>query len=160
MLPFMMCCPYCRQPATMTIISNPAQVCVEHALEFWTGLLVYAAKDHSDLCVGHERLCTCRSCARLKTPESASHRNPDRRTVAAKPGFIGAGARRGNRGAVQCVSGCGTGCPLRKRAADRDPDPRRGRRTHGALNACSACPYQSSLVPGWCRAIPSQPAFC
>jgi hypothetical protein len=85
MLPFMMCCPYCHQPATMTIISNPAQVCVEHALEFWTGLLVYAAKDHSDLCVGHERLCTCRSCATLKAPESASHRNRDRRTVAAKP---------------------------------------------------------------------------
>jgi hypothetical protein len=73
--PFMMCCPYCHQPATMTIISNPAQVCVEHALEFWTGLLVYAAKDHSDPCVSQERLCTRRLCRRLSAP--------DRRAIAA-----------------------------------------------------------------------------
>lgn len=31
----------------MQIVSNPERVCLEHALEFWTGLLVYA-KDHSD----------------------------------------------------------------------------------------------------------------
>jgi hypothetical protein len=72
----------------MTIISNPAQVCVEHALEFWTGLLVYGAKDHSDLCVGHERLCTCRSCATLKARESASHRNRDRLTRRRETGSI------------------------------------------------------------------------
>ena len=65
----MMCCPYCSQPATIMIISNPERVCLEHALEFWTGLLVYA-KDVSDLCLGHERLCTCPSCEEL----SASNR--------------------------------------------------------------------------------------
>jgi hypothetical protein len=37
----------------MQIVSNPERVCLEHALEFWTGLLVYA-KDHSDPCVSHE----------------------------------------------------------------------------------------------------------
>jgi hypothetical protein len=46
----------------MKILSNPHQVCFEHALEFWTELLFYV-KDHSDPCVKHERLCTCQSCA-------------------------------------------------------------------------------------------------
>jgi hypothetical protein len=31
----------------MKIVSNPDQVCLEHALEFWTGLLVYA-RNRSD----------------------------------------------------------------------------------------------------------------
>jgi hypothetical protein len=35
----------------MQIVSNPERVCLEHALEFWTGLLVYA-KDHADPCEG------------------------------------------------------------------------------------------------------------
>ncbi len=48
----------------MKIVSNPQEVCFEHALEFWTGLLAYA-KDRSDPCVKHERLCTCRSCEEL-----------------------------------------------------------------------------------------------
>jgi hypothetical protein len=52
----------------MKIVSNPEQVCFEHALEFWNGLLV-CAKDHSDPCVPHERLCTCRSCEELSAPD-------------------------------------------------------------------------------------------
>jgi hypothetical protein len=52
----------------MQIVSNPEQVCLEHGLEFWTGLLVYA-KDHSDPCVKHERLCTCRLCEGLRAPD-------------------------------------------------------------------------------------------
>ncbi len=48
----------------MKIVSNPEDVCFEHALEFWTGLLVYA-RDHLDACVKHERLCTCPSCEEL-----------------------------------------------------------------------------------------------
>jgi hypothetical protein len=55
----------------MKIVSNPEQVCFEHALEFWTGLLVYA-RDRSDPCVKHERVCTCRSCEEL----SASYLRP------------------------------------------------------------------------------------
>ena len=45
----------------MKIVSTPQQVCLEHALEFWTGLLVYA-RNSSEPCVKHEGLCTCRSC--------------------------------------------------------------------------------------------------
>jgi hypothetical protein len=60
----MICCAYCEQEATMKILSNPEQVCFEHALEFWTGLMAYAS-DRSDPCVKHERLCACRSCREL-----------------------------------------------------------------------------------------------
>jgi hypothetical protein len=63
----MICCAYCEQPATTKIVSSPDQVCLEHALEFWTGLLVYA-RDLSAQSADHERLCTCRSCKRLKAP--------------------------------------------------------------------------------------------
>ena len=52
----------------MQIVSNPERVCLEHALEFWTGLLVYA-KGHSDPCVRQVRLCTCRLCAGLSAPD-------------------------------------------------------------------------------------------
>ena len=56
----------------MQIVSNPERVCLEHALEFWTGLLAYA-QDHSDPCVRQERLCTCRLCAGAERDRSASH---------------------------------------------------------------------------------------
>jgi hypothetical protein len=65
----MLGCPYCGQQATMKIVSNPEQVCLEHALEFWTGLLVYA-RDRSEPCVKHEGVCTCWSCKEI----SASYR--------------------------------------------------------------------------------------
>ena len=45
----------------MTIVSNPQRVCFEHALEFWTGLLVHAV-DPVEPCVKQERVCTCRLC--------------------------------------------------------------------------------------------------
>jgi hypothetical protein len=60
----MMNCAYCEQPATMKIVSNPEEVCFEHAMEFWTGLVAYAT-DHSDPCVKEEGFCTCRSCEEL-----------------------------------------------------------------------------------------------
>lgn len=53
----------------MKIVSYPEQVCFDHALEFWTGLLVYA-RDHSEPCVKHERVCTCGACQE----RSASYR--------------------------------------------------------------------------------------
>jgi hypothetical protein len=64
MLTVMMCCAYCGEQATMKIVSNPEQVCFEHALEFWTELLVYT-KDRSDPCVKHEPSCACQSCGEL-----------------------------------------------------------------------------------------------
>ena len=38
-------------------MSNPHQVCLEHALEFWTGLLRYAVYP-LEPCVKQERMCT------------------------------------------------------------------------------------------------------
>jgi hypothetical protein len=60
----MLSCAYCEQEATMRIVSNPEQVCFEHAMEFWTGLLVYA-RETSDTCMKQERLCTCGACDEL-----------------------------------------------------------------------------------------------
>ena len=60
----MVCCSYCEEPATLRIVSTPEQVCLEHALEFWTGLLDYV-REHSEPCVKHEGMCTCRSCEEL-----------------------------------------------------------------------------------------------
>ena len=37
----------------MRIASNPERVCFEHALEFWTGLVIYARED-ADARVKHE----------------------------------------------------------------------------------------------------------
>jgi hypothetical protein len=66
-------CGYCGRPATTKILANPEEVCVEHALEFWRGLLACATHP-LEPCVKHEQLCTCRLCEEL----SASYR----RTVA------------------------------------------------------------------------------
>jgi hypothetical protein len=60
----MLCCAYCEQEATMRIVSIPEQVCFDHAMEFWTGLIDYA-RDTSDTCVKQERVCTCRACEEL-----------------------------------------------------------------------------------------------
>jgi hypothetical protein len=56
----MMRCAYCGRQATMKIESIPEDVCVEHGVEFYAGLLVYAT-ERSD-CVKHERVCSCRLC--------------------------------------------------------------------------------------------------
>jgi hypothetical protein len=60
----------------MTIVSNPSEVCFEHALEFWTGLLAYT-RDRSGPCVKYEMPCTCPVCedlseARLRKAAIAS----------------------------------------------------------------------------------------
>ena len=62
----MTACAYCEEQATAIIPSNPEHVCVQHALEFWTGLLVYARDRRRDHCVKDEQLCTCWSCEELK----------------------------------------------------------------------------------------------
>ena len=59
-------CGYCGQRATTTIVATPEQVCSEHALEFWSGLLTYAGDRRGDgCCVKLDRLCSCRSCEEL-----------------------------------------------------------------------------------------------
>jgi hypothetical protein len=60
----MSCCAYCGLPATMKIVANPDHVCLEHALEFWTGLLAYS-RDRSGTCVKLERVCECPLCEEL-----------------------------------------------------------------------------------------------
>jgi len=56
-----MSCAYCGQAATRKIVSIPDHVCLEHALEFWTGLLVYATV-RPEPCVKDEGVCACWSC--------------------------------------------------------------------------------------------------
>jgi hypothetical protein len=53
----MMSCTYCGQRATVQIPSTPSDVCLTHAIEFWTGLLAYR-KDRSDAFQTPEPPCT------------------------------------------------------------------------------------------------------
>ena len=57
-------CSYCNQPATATIIANPHRVCLDHALEFWHGLLAYTHGRSGD-CVKDQEECTCPLCEEL-----------------------------------------------------------------------------------------------
>jgi len=79
----MMCCAYCEQPATIRIVSNPEQVCFDHAMEFWTGLMLYV-RDTADTCVKQEvvHLPRVRGIERVL---SASQRHCLRRPGAARP---------------------------------------------------------------------------
>jgi hypothetical protein len=63
--PMAVCCAYCEGPATLKIVAIPEDVCLEHAVEFWSGLLDYV-RAHSEPCVKHEELCTCRACEDLR----------------------------------------------------------------------------------------------
>jgi hypothetical protein len=58
-------CSYCQRLATTTIIANPSRVCLEHAVEFWTGLLAYS-RGGFEPCVKHKELCTCSACERME----------------------------------------------------------------------------------------------
>lgn len=83
-----MCCAYCERPATMRIVSSDhEQVCFDHALEFWAGLLGYA-RDRSKPSVKHEPLCTCQSCEEL----TASYRRATAVTAATEE--LSASSRR------------------------------------------------------------------
>jgi hypothetical protein len=64
MLSDMTRCAYCERPATMRIASYPEFVCLDHAVEFWTGLLGYA-KDRSEPAMEEGGLCACESCIEL-----------------------------------------------------------------------------------------------
>jgi len=58
------CCAYCRKPATVKILSSPDAVCVDHAVEFWSGLLVFA-HDRAGPCTRDEQVCSCRLCQEM-----------------------------------------------------------------------------------------------
>jgi hypothetical protein len=57
-------CSYCKRPATDTIVATPHRVCLEHAIEFWTGLLVYT-QGRSGPCVKDQMECECTACSEL-----------------------------------------------------------------------------------------------
>jgi hypothetical protein len=59
-------CSYCGRPATASIIANPHRVCLEHATEFWTGLLAYT-RGRSGPCVKADTVCACAACADAET---------------------------------------------------------------------------------------------
>lgn len=48
----------------MTIVSSPDRVCLEHAVEFWTGLLAYT-RGRSGPCVKQDMVCVCSLCEEL-----------------------------------------------------------------------------------------------
>lgn len=52
----------------MTIVATPDHVCVEHALEFWSGLLEYA-RGRSALCVRNDEVCFCPLCEEHATQQ-------------------------------------------------------------------------------------------
>ena len=60
----MVICAYCKRPATDTIVATPHRVCLEHAIEFWTGLLVYT-QGRSGPCVKDQMECECTACSEL-----------------------------------------------------------------------------------------------
>jgi hypothetical protein len=57
-------CSYCKRPATDTIVATPHRVCLEHAIEFWTGLLGYT-QGRSGPCVKDQMVCECTACSEL-----------------------------------------------------------------------------------------------
>ena len=59
-------CSYCKRPATHTIVANPPRVCLEHAVEFWTGLLGYTqGRSSACACVKDTMQCACAACEEL-----------------------------------------------------------------------------------------------
>jgi hypothetical protein len=48
----------------MTIISTPSRVCVDHAIEFWTGVLGYSHA-RAGVCIRNEKECTCPRCVEM-----------------------------------------------------------------------------------------------
>jgi hypothetical protein len=48
----------------MNIISNPGRVCVDHAMEFWTGTLAYSHA-RAGVCVKADQVCSCPRCVEM-----------------------------------------------------------------------------------------------
>jgi hypothetical protein len=67
----MVICAYCKRPATDTIVAIPHRVCLEHAVEFWTGLLRYS-QGRSGPCVKDTTLCACAACEARSEAEMRS----------------------------------------------------------------------------------------
>jgi hypothetical protein len=57
-------CSYCEEWAVINIPANPAPVCLDHALEFWTGLLTYA-REHAEPSGPLQTHAACEVCREL-----------------------------------------------------------------------------------------------
>jgi len=68
-------CTYCDEWAVIDIPANPSPVCLEHAVEFWTGLLTYAREhsEHAEPLKTHAACAICHelSAARARTMDAA-----------------------------------------------------------------------------------------
>jgi hypothetical protein len=82
MLTGMTTCSYCARPATTSIVATPHRVCLEHAVEFWTGLLEYT-RGRSGPCVKNETVCACAAC---EDADSGRRRSFAIRSVGPSPG--------------------------------------------------------------------------
>ena len=58
-------CSYCDEQAVSEIPANPGAVCLEHALEFWTGLLTYVRAQQSEPSEPLASHATCAVCKEL-----------------------------------------------------------------------------------------------
>jgi hypothetical protein len=68
---FIMDCSYCRERATVRIPSVPGDVCLTHALEYWSELFAHV-KANADPGEKPEAPCTCLSCKRLSASNARS----------------------------------------------------------------------------------------
>ena len=73
-------CAYCAEEATVQIPATPADVCLTHAVEFWTQLMALV-KERSDPAEKPDTLCPCESCNQL----AASNRRPRRAETEGPP---------------------------------------------------------------------------
>jgi hypothetical protein len=64
-------CSYCDERAVVDIPAIPSPVCLEHAVEFWTGVLAYARQhaEHAEPMKTHATCAICKelSAARART---------------------------------------------------------------------------------------------
>lgn len=70
-------CAYCEQRATVKIPSNPGQVCLTHALEFWTALFD-VVKQRAVPVEAREVPCACGACNELTQARLLSAAAADR----------------------------------------------------------------------------------
>ena len=66
-------CAHCAEEATVQIPATPSDVCLTHAVEFWTQLMALV-KERSDPAEKRDTLCTCESCNQLAASNRRSRR--------------------------------------------------------------------------------------
>jgi len=91
-------CSYCDEQAVVDIPAYPSQVCLEHAVEFWTGVLTYARErsEHAKPLKTHATCAICKelSAARIRTMDAVDVAVPAPAQPAATPPLRLASTRR------------------------------------------------------------------